>query len=70
MTFSKMKITKKLLDEKKFSDMDPAGLAPASPGANAGMLLYTPRARVHESILKHNRPLFQEACCVAPGFDP
>ena len=31
--------------------VDPAGLAPASSGTNADMLLYAPRARIHQDAV-------------------
>jgi len=37
--------------DQRFSDVDSAGLAPASLGANANMLLYTPQAQAHRFIV-------------------
>jgi len=43
--------------------VDPAGLAPASLGANASMLLYTTRARIHNLILNKKNSLFKSSFC-------
>lgn len=45
-------------------DVDPAGLAPASLGTNASMLLHTPQARVHDVHGKQKEPLRKEALSV------
>ena len=45
---------------KGVSDVDPAGLTPASLGVNSNMLLHTPQAQVHEFILKQKKALLQE----------
>jgi hypothetical protein len=58
--------TKKLLMGEKLFGVDPAGLAPASSGANADMLLYALRARIHKAIIKQKKLLLQEVFSVAP----
>lgn len=47
--------------------VDPAGVAPASLGTNANMLLHTPRAQVHEFIIKQKRRLLQGILFVVPN---
>ena len=49
--------------------MDPAGLTPASSGANTDMLLHTPRARI-QPHRKTKRTLLQGILFVAPNFGP
>ena len=44
--------------------------APASLGANANMLLYTPRAQVHGVILIQKEPLLQGIPFEHPTFSP
>lgn len=44
---------------KRLSDVDPARLALASSGANAEMLLYALRARIHRLIVKQKKALLQ-----------
>ncbi len=39
--------------------VDPAGLAPAYPSGNNGMLLYTSRARIHEGNPSIEKAPFQ-----------
>jgi hypothetical protein len=48
--------------------VDPGGLAPPSSGANADMLLYTIRARVHGNIIQQKRPLRKGVPSVAPDI--
>src|SRR3989344_2052264 len=43
----------------KLFGVDPAGLAPAYPSGNNGMLLYTSRARIHGSNFSIEKALFQ-----------
>ena len=72
MTFSHnfLGTKKSFLREKRFFSVDPAGLAPASLGANASRLLHTSRARIHKGIIKQKEPLSQEIPFVAPSFGP
>lgn len=53
-----------------FFDVDPAGIAPASLDTKANMLLYAPRARVHEVILPQKKLLFQGVLSVVSNYDP
>lgn len=39
--------------------VDPAGLAPASSGANSDVLLYTSRAQVHDFIIYEKSPFYK-----------
>ena len=55
---------------ERFFVVDPTGVAPASSGANTDMLLHTPQARVHASIIKRKRGLSQGTLFVAPDFSP
>ena len=63
---NKIHTNQKASQETRLFGVDPAGLAPASSGANADMLLYTLRARIHKTIIKQKRPLLQEVLSVAP----
>jgi len=48
---------------KGVSDVDPAGLTPASLGVNSNMLLHTPRARVHKIIVKQKKFSYKNSFC-------
>ena len=51
--------TKSLGELPRLFGVDPAGLAPAYPSGNNGMLLYTSRARIHEGNSGIEKALFQ-----------
>jgi len=40
-------------------DVDPAGFAPASLGANTNLLLHTTRARIHDFIMNEKSPSYK-----------
>lgn len=45
--------------------MDPTGFAPVSSDAKADMLLHTPQARVHDSIVNKKSPFFKKLLLLA-----
>jgi hypothetical protein len=49
--------------DKRPSDVDLAGLTPASLGVNSNMLLHTPQAQVHGFILKQKELFFKNSFC-------
>jgi len=51
--------TKSPSEMPRLFGVDPAGLAPAYPSGNNGMLLYTSRARIHGSNFSIEKALFQ-----------
>ena len=60
----------KTIGKDSFYYVDPTGLTPVSSGANADMLLYTPRAQVHEKSINKKALFFKKASLLAPDFGP
>ncbi len=60
----------KIPSEDRIFNVDPTGLTPVSSGANADMLLYTPRAQVHKKSINKKALFFKKASLLAPNFGP
>jgi len=60
----------KTIGKDSFYYVDPTGLTPVSSGANADMLLYTPRAQVHKKSINKKALFFKKAPLLAPDFGP
>ncbi len=60
----------KIPSEDRIFNVDPTGLTPVSSGANADMLLYTPRAQVHKSSVNKKALFCKKAFSLAPDFGP
>ncbi len=60
----------KIPSEDRIFNVDPTGLTPVSSGANADMLLYTPRAQVHRDSVNKKTLFCKKASLLAPDFGP
>jgi len=56
--------------EDRIFNVDPTGLTPVSSGANADMLLHTPRAQVHRNSVNKRALFYKKAPLLAPDFSP
>ena len=66
----KISVTKKSITicDRVFS-VDPARLALASSDVNADMLLHTPRARIHDSIINKKDAFYKESLLLTSDFN-